>query len=114
MPRLESPSTTAQPGPSVTTDGTPRGARPPPLSRRRYPRNALVPCVNTPHASVVARVCAVRSASASLTPQLRRAPTQNSVRLSIVMTCGESFIDLLPSSIVLPYVVFHILDWSVR
>jgi phosphotriesterase-related protein len=28
------------------------------------------------------------------------------------MTCGESFIDLLPLSIVLSYVVFHILDWG--
>src|SRR6202045_3786606 len=97
MPRLESPSTSAQPGPSVATDGTPRGARPPLLSRRRYPRGPLVPCVNTPHASVVVRISAVTRESASPTPQLRRAPMQNSMRRSMEMTCGELLIDLLPS-----------------
>src|SRR5580700_7254196 len=111
MPRLESPSTRAQPGPSVATDGTPRGARPPRSSRLRYPRSALVPCVNTPHASVVARISAVIRASASPTPQLRSAPTQNSLRLSMEMTRGELLIDLPPLRSVLSYVMSHILDW---
>jgi hypothetical protein len=40
---------------------------------------------------------------------LRSAPTQNSLRLPMEMTRGELLIDLLPSPIVLSYVVSHIL-----
>ena len=68
----------------------PCGASPPLLRRRRYPRSAFVPCVKTPHASVVVRISAVSRESASPTPQLRSAPTQNSLRLSMEMTCGTA------------------------